>query len=169
MSAHRLARGVALRVDLARRTTAKAPGARLIAAWAAAALGTRAAGAEIAVQVVSPAASRRLNHHYRGKDKPTNVLSFPTTAPPGAVPRPLGDIVICPAVLKREAREQGKPERAHWAHLVVHGALHLAGYDHENDSDATRMERREIAVLRRLGFPNPYRAPTPSPRPRSAA
>ena len=168
MSAHRLARGVALRVDLARRTTAKAPGARLIAAWAAAALGTRA-GAEIAVQVVSPAASRRLNHHYRGKDKPTNVLSFPTTAPPGAVPRPLGDIVICPAVLKREAREQGKPERAHWAHLVVHGALHLAGYDHENDSDATRMERREIAVLRRLGFPNPYRAATPSPRPRSAA
>ena len=76
----------------------------------------------------------------------------------GAGPLPLGDVVICPAVLRREAREQGKAERAHWAHLVVHGALHLAGYDHEDDADATRMERREIAVLKRLGFPNPYRA-----------
>ena len=157
MSAHRLARSVALRVDLARRTTAKAPGARLLATWAAEALGARAAGTEIAVQVVSPAAIRLLNQRYRGKDKPTNVLSFPAAAPPGARPRPLGDIVICPAVLKREAREQGKAERAHWAHLVVHGTLHLVGYDHENDADASRMERREIAVLRRLGYPNPYR------------
>ena len=65
-------------------------------------------------------------------------------------------MVICPAVLRREAREQGKAERAHWAHLVVHGALHLAGYDHEQDGDARRMERREIAVLRALGFDNPY-------------
>jgi probable rRNA maturation factor len=146
-----------LRIDLGRRTTAKAPGARAIASWAAAALGARAAGAEIAVQVVTPAAIRRLNRDYRGKDKPTNVLSFPSTAPAGALPRPLGDIVICPAVLKQEAREQGTPERAHWAHLVVHGTLHLVGYDHEDDADAARMERREITVLRRLGFPNPYR------------
>ena len=77
---------------------------------------------------------------------------------PAVRPRPLGDVVICPAVLKREAREQGKPERAHWAHLLVHGVLHLIGYDHEDDHDARRMERREIAVLRRLGFDNPYRA-----------
>ena len=99
-----------------------------------------------------------LNREWRGKDKPTNVLSFPTTAPAGVKPQPLGDIVICPAVLKREAREQGKPERAHWAHLVVHGTLHLVGYDHEDDADARRMERREVAVLRRLGFPDPYRS-----------
>ena len=147
-----------LRVDLGRRTTAKAPGQRSIATWAAAALGPKAAGKEIAVQVVTPAAIRRLNRDYRGKDKPTNVLSFPTTAPAGVKPQPLGDIVICPAVLKREAREQGKPERAHWAHLVVHGTLHLVGYDHEDDADARRMERREVAVLRRLGFPDPYRS-----------
>lgn len=162
-----------LRVDLGRRTAAKAPGARQLAAWAGAALGARQlaawAGAEIAVRVVSPAESRRLNHHYRGKDKPTNVLSFPSTAPCGAAPRPLGDIVICPAVLKREAREQGKAERAHWAHLVVHGTLHLAGYDHENDADAARMERREIAVLRQLGFANPYRMPAVQTRRRSRA
>jgi probable rRNA maturation factor len=169
VSATRLARAPALRVDVARRTTDRAPGARLLATWAAAALGMRATGAEIALQVVSAAASRRLNHRYRGKDKPTNVLSFPATAPPGAAPRPLGDIVICPAVLKREAREQGKPERAHWAHLVVHGTLHLVGYDHQNGADASRMERREIAVLRRLGFPNPYRAAAAPPRRRSPA
>lgn len=73
-------------------------------------------------------------------------------------PRPLGDLVICPQVLRTEAREQKKTLRAHWAHLVVHGSLHLIGYDHEHNTDADRMERREIAVLRRLGFSNPYRS-----------
>jgi rRNA maturation RNase YbeY len=72
--------------------------------------------------------------------------------------RPLGDLVICPQVLRAEAREQHKTLRAHWAHLVVHGALHLVGYDHEDPADANRMERREVSVLRRLGFPNPYRS-----------
>ena len=147
----------ALHVDLGRRTTARVPAARSLASWAAAALGRRAAGKEIAVQVVSASESRRLNQRYRGKNSPTNVLSFPATAPLGARPQPLGDLVICPVVLKREAREQGKSERAHWAHLVVHGTLHLVGYDHEQDDDALRMERREIAVLRQLGFANPYR------------
>lgn len=70
--------------------------------------------------------------------------------------QPLGDLVICAAVLARESRQQRTPLRAHWAHLVVHGALHLGGYDHENEDDARRMERREIAVMRLLGFPNPY-------------
>jgi probable rRNA maturation factor len=90
------------------------------------------------------------------------VLSFPVAELPapatGDEPRPLGDLVICAQVLRTEAREQKKSLRAHWAHLVVHGSLHLIGYDHERDSDADRMERREIAVLRRLGFPNPYRS-----------
>jgi probable rRNA maturation factor len=112
--------------------------------------------------VVGRTESRRLNARYRGRDKPTNVLSFPVAELPAAPPgpaRPLGDLVICPEVLRAEAREQHKSLRAHWAHLVVHGTLHLAGYDHERPADANRMERREIAVLRRLGFPNPYRSP----------
>jgi probable rRNA maturation factor len=111
--------------------------------------------------MVGPAESRRLNSRYRGRDRATNVLSFPAAALPAAIygaVRPLGDLVICPQVLRTEAREQRKSLRAHWAHLVVHGALHLIGYDHERDADATRMERREIRVLRRLGFANPYRS-----------
>ena len=127
-----------------------------MARWAVAALGPRGAGCEMSVEVVSAPRMRRLNRRYRGKDKPTNVLSFPAAPAPDVRPRPLGDVLICPAVLRREAREQGKSVQAHWAHLVVHGTLHLAGYDHERDADAARMERREIAVLRRLGFANPY-------------
>jgi probable rRNA maturation factor len=134
------------------------PSRRLLQRWAGAALGPRGSGHEMALQTVGAARMRSLNRRYRGKDKPTNVLAFPAPSTPGAQPRPLGDVVICPTVLRREAREQGKPVRAHWAHLVVHGALHLAGYDHEREADADRMERREIAVLRSLGFSNPYRA-----------
>ena len=144
-------------VDLARPSRMRAPSGRSLSTWARAALGARRGAVELAVRLVPPAESRRLNRHYRGKDAPTNVLSFPASVDPAVRPRPLGDVVICPAVLKREAREQGKSERAHWAHLLVHGVLHLVGYDHEADGDAQRMERREIAVLRRLGFANPYR------------
>jgi probable rRNA maturation factor len=126
-------------------------------------LGRHAVGREIGVSVVGPAESRKLNARFRGRDKPTNVLSFPAAELPsvadGYEPRPLGDLVICPQVLRSEAREQNKSLRAHWAHLVVHGSLHLIGYDHEREADANRMERREIAVLRRLGFSNPYRSP----------
>jgi probable rRNA maturation factor len=126
-------------------------------------LGRRALGREIGVSVVGPTESRKLNARFRGRDKPTNVLSFPVPELPHAAegdePRPLGDLVICPQVLRAEAREQKKSLRAHWAHLVVHGSLHLIGYDHEQEADANRMERREIAVLRRLGFSNPYRSP----------
>jgi probable rRNA maturation factor len=145
-------------VECSFATRDSVPSPRLLRRWAGAALGTHGAGREMALQTVGPARMRTLNRRYRGKDKPTNVLAFPAPASPGAHPLPLGDVVICPTVLRREAREQGKAERAHWAHLVVHGALHLAGYDHEDEVDATRMERREIAVLRALGFPNPYRA-----------
>jgi probable rRNA maturation factor len=151
----------ALRVDVQRRVRAWSPPRGEIATWASGALGRRAAGRELGVRVVGPTESRRLNSHYRGKDKPTNVLSFPAPEIPGtpaSAARPLGDLVICPQVLRSEAREQKKTLRAHWAHLVVHGTLHLIGYDHERDIDATRMERREITVLRRLGFANPYRS-----------
>jgi probable rRNA maturation factor len=161
----------ALRVDVQRRVRTWAPRAREIATWAATALGARAARGELGVRVVGAAESRRLNARFRGKDRPTNVLSFPPAplpprplSPPAGRDReargarPLGDLVICAQVVRLEARAQHKPLKAHWAHLVVHGALHLIGYDHERDeAQAQRMERREIAVLRRLGFANPYR------------
>jgi probable rRNA maturation factor len=153
-----------VQVDLARPGRIAAPSGRALGEWARAALGPRAGSVELAVRLVPPAEIRRLNRDYRGKDKPTNVLSFPSTVRGEVTPRPLGDVVICPAVLRREAREQGKRLRAHWAHLMVHGVLHLVGYDHERDADARRMERREIAVLRRLGFDNPYRTPARAAR-----
>jgi len=141
------------------------PAARDLRRWAAAALGTRARGREISVSLVGAARSRALNAHYRGRDHATNVLSFP--APPrGAAGSAglMGDLVICPAVLRAEARAQHKSARAHWAHLVVHGVLHLAGYDHERDDDARRMERREVRVLAGLGIANPYHVPAPRAR-----
>jgi probable rRNA maturation factor len=165
----RVSRGVkgkrsdGIHVDLQKRVRTWAPRRADISTWANEALGRRAANREVGVRLVGRAESRKLNAHYRGKDYPTNVLSFPASplavapAPAGAaIAKPLGDLVICPQVLRAEAREQRKTLRAHWAHLVVHGALHLIGYDHERDADARRMERREIAVLRRLGFTNPY-------------
>jgi probable rRNA maturation factor len=149
-----------LSLEMQRRVRTWAPPRADIAAWVSAALGRKAAGRELGVRVVGPGESRRLNARYRGRDKPTNVLSFPApelpAGPPGQLP--LGDLVICSEVLRAEAREQHKSLRAHWAHLVVHGALHLIGYDHLHPVEASRMERREISVLRRLGFPNPYRS-----------
>ena len=102
-----------------------------------------------------------LNLRYRGKKGATNVLSFPARAPRRRPRRsgellPFGDVVICAEVVEREAREQGKAPAAHWAHMVVHGALHLQGYDHENVRDASVMEARERALLAELGFPDPY-------------
>jgi probable rRNA maturation factor len=146
-----------LRVEMQHRVRSWAPRPHEIAIWAGTALG-RAARGELGVRVVGAAESRRLNARYRGKDKPTNVLSFPPAPLPVRESRPLGDLVICAQVVRSEAQEQRKPLKAHWAHLVVHGALHLIGYDHEREAEARRMERREIAVLRRLGFANPYRA-----------
>jgi probable rRNA maturation factor len=133
------------------------PAARALRRWARAALGSRGAGCEIAVYVVGAGRSRALNARYRRRDHATNVLSFPA-APLPVTPRPLGDLVLCPQVLEREAREQGKSLRAHWTHLFVHGVLHLAGFDHAQAADARRMERREIRVLRTLGVTNPYRS-----------
>jgi probable rRNA maturation factor len=148
-----------LQIEMQRRVKKWAPPRADIAAWASTALGRKAAGRELGVRVVGPSESRRLNARYRGRDKPTNVLSFPAAQlAVGADQLPLGDLVICPDVLRAEAREQHKSLRAHWAHLIVHGALHLIGYDHMDPQEASRMERREISVLRRLGFPNPYRS-----------
>ena len=155
--------GRRVQLDVQKRVRTWAPRRADIAAWASEALGRRAARAELSVRLVGRAEGRKLNARYRGKDYATNVLSFPASPGPAAPPRAaddatthLGDLVICPLVLRAEALEQRKTLRAHWAHLVVHGSLHLIGYDHERDADARRMERREVAVLRRLGFTNPY-------------
>lgn len=111
------------------------------------------------MRIVDEAESRALNHRFRDRDAPTNVLSFPAgddlVLPEGEA-RPLGDIVLCAPVVEREAALQGKPAGAHWAHLLVHGALHLLGYDHGNDADAAEMEALEIAVLAAGGLPDPY-------------
>jgi probable rRNA maturation factor len=139
------------------------PAARDFRRWAAAALGRRAAGHELSVLLVGERRSRALNGRYRGRHRATNVLSFPATA--GARAQGLlGDLVLCPSVLRVEARRQRKRVRAHWAHLVVHGVLHLLGYDHEQQTQAARMERRERQVLRRLGIADPYRRPPPPVR-----
>lgn len=147
------ARAAAPEISLRREVVTPAPSLASLRRWVGAALGRRAAAGEIAVLLVGRARSRALNAQYRGRDYPTNVLSFPAAAGSGA----LGDLVICPAVLHAEARAQRKSARSHWAHLVVHGTLHLIGYDHERDDEAQRMERREIRTLRELGFDNPYR------------
>lgn len=124
------------------------PSAATLRAFALAALPKRAL--ELTIRIVDEAESRALNHRYRGKDKPTNVLSFHGEADV------LGDLVICAPVVAREAVEQDKTARAHWAHMVVHGCLHLQGYDHEAALDAARMEARETRILKTLGFDNPY-------------
>ena len=133
-----------------------APAAPSLRRWAGAALADGPRGAGLGIRVVGTAEGRRLNRVYRGKDRPTNVLSF-AAADAGAGPEGfLGDIAICAPVVAREAREQGKPLRAHWAHMVVHGTLHLLGYDHHGRREAQRMEAREIAILQDLGFGHPY-------------
>lgn len=131
------------------------PEAELFQRWAVAA-GSDADDAEVFIRIVDEAGSAELNQTYRHKLGPTNVLSFPCETPPGVPNLLLGDLVICAPVVEREAREQDKPAEAHWAHLVVHGVLHLRGYDHIEDDDAERMEAVEIDILARLGYPNPY-------------
>ncbi len=112
--------------------------------------------AEITVRIVDIAESHRLNLEYRGMDKPTNVLSFPFEAPPGIELPLLGDLVICKQVVEAEAKQQDKSLTAHWAHMLVHGSLHLLGYDHMNDQEATEMESLETKLMNQLGFPDPY-------------
>lgn len=111
---------------------------------------------EIVIRIVDEAESQVLNRDYRGKDQPTNVLSFPFEAPAGLPRDYLGDLVICAPVVSREAAEQGKSLEAHWAHMVIHGMLHLRGYDHLNDAGAAEMEGLELEILSELGYPDPY-------------
>jgi probable rRNA maturation factor len=132
------------------------PDARRIARWARTALAGRRRGSLVTVRVVGEREGARLNRRWRGKRGATNVLSFPGTGLPGVGPDLLGDIVICAPVVDREARKQGKARAAHWAHMVVHGTLHLLGYDHRTRSQAVAMESLEVRLLERLGVENPY-------------
>ena len=147
------------------------PHARTLASWARAAYADASSAAKfqrsaaLTIRIVGAAESRRLNRTWRGKDKPTNVLSFPgvdatdSTLPTAYSLQPtviLGDLAVCAPVVRREACEQRKPLRAHWAHMIVHGVLHLLGYDHEDEHDAQRMEALEVQILARMGIDNPY-------------
>jgi len=120
--------------------------------WVAAALTPVNHSVEMVIRVVDEQESRQLNSRYRGKDKPTNVLSFPVSAPAGIDSDHLGDLVICAAVVKREAREQQKKEIDHWAHMVVHGVLHLRGLDHQTEEQAREMEELEKQILAGWGL-----------------
>ncbi|QYK04238.1 rRNA maturation RNase YbeY [Shewanella zhangzhouensis] len=125
--------------------------------WVRVALGDTLDEAELTIRIVDADESQQLNRDYRGKDKPTNVLSFPFEAPPGMELPLLGDLVICASVVENEALEQHKALEAHWAHMVVHGCLHLLGYDHIEDAEAEEMEALETTLLTGLGYPDPYK------------
>ncbi|EDJ91283.1 rRNA maturation RNase YbeY [Haemophilus influenzae] len=129
-----------------------------IVQWATGAVQPEGNEVEMTVRIVDEAESQELNLTYRGKDRPTNVLSFPFECPDEVELPLLGDLVICRQVVEREAAEQEKPLMAHWAHMVVHGSLHLLGYDHIEDDEAEEMESLETQIMQGLGFDDPYLA-----------
>lgn len=148
-------------VAIQRATSAHAPDDAVLRTAAAAALAGRTDNAGLCIRIVDEAESADLNARYRGKSGPTNVLSFPCDAEvPGS--RPLGDLVICAPLVAAETVAQGKTPAAHWSHLVVHGVLHLLGFDHIGDHDAGTMESEERAILAGLGYPDPYGDQAPS-------
>jgi len=111
---------------------------------------------EVTIRIVDEEESQTLNHQYRNKNKPTNVLSFPFEVPDGIEMDLLGDLIICANVVEKEAQQQKKPLNHHWAHMVIHGSLHLLGYDHISDKEADEMESLEINILKTLNIPDPY-------------
>ena len=136
------------------------PSEEQIHAWISSVLSTRMSAAEVTVRIVDEVESEQLNQQYRHKQGPTNVLSFPFEADvPMEIPL-LGDIVICAPVVIREAVEQHKDAFSHWAHMLVHGTLHLLGFDHHTDAEADAMEQQEIQLMQQLGFSNPYEVTT---------
>ena len=137
-----------------RRGRVPAPGK--LRGWISAALDGRRAGAEVSVRVVGEEEACELNRDYRSQDKPTNVLAFPSDLPAGLGMELLGDLVLCGPLVEKEAIEQRKDLEAHWAHLVVHGTLHLVGLDHQTEAEAREMEALEVEILAELGYPDPY-------------
>jgi probable rRNA maturation factor len=148
-----------IELDIQRATTFEpVPDDRAFTRWVDAALGDRSQAA-LAIRIVGREESRELNRRYRGKDAATNVLSFPADLPPEVGLPLLGDIVICAPLVEAEAAAQQKPADAHWAHLTIHGVLHLLGYDHQAPEQAAEMEALEISLLAALGIADPYVAP----------
>ncbi|MGR3807502.1 rRNA maturation RNase YbeY [Pasteurella testudinis] len=143
-------------LQLACENTADLPTQAQIELWAQSAVKPSLDDVEMTVRIVDEAESQALNRTYRGKDYPTNVLSFPFESPAEVELPLLGDLVICRQVVEREAAEQQKPLAAHWAHMVVHGSLHLLGYDHIEDGEAEEMEALETDIMQSLGFADPY-------------
>ena len=146
------------KVDLQDTIQSNTPNRFHIQRWVNEALNGRIDEANLCIRIVGCEEMQHLNSTYRKKNKPTNVLAFPSDVPAGiqAELKLLGDIVICAELITKEAQEQGKPLEAHWAHIVIHGTLHLLGYDHTDDNDAKQMESIEIDILDKLGFDNPY-------------
>lgn len=145
-------------VTVQNATRSPTPSAAEIRRWAAAAFGRSARG-ELTVRLVDEDESAALNERFRGRGKPTNVLAFPAEVEGGDAAEellPVGDLVICAPVVACEADGQGKTFEAHWAHIVIHGSLHLIGYDHENEAEAREMESRERELLGGFGFEDPY-------------
>lgn len=132
------------------------PDQQQIQLWVDAALADYNQDTEIVVRIVDEQESAELNEQYRHKSGPTNILSFPVELPEGIELDLLGDLVICAPVLEKEARQQNKLLAHHWAHIIVHGVLHLLGYDHIDDAEAELMENKEIAILNKLNINNPY-------------
>ncbi len=149
---------ILLDLQLATEQTDNLPAEPDFQHWLASAVSRFQQDAEVTIRLVDEQESHALNLEYRGKDKPTNVLSFPFEAPPGIELDLLGDLVICKQVVEKEAQEQNKPLPAHWAHMVVHGALHLLGYDHIDDEEAEEMESLETEIMQSMGFDDPYAA-----------
>ena len=146
-----------IELDVQLASTGKVPTAAELQRWCELALRQRSGDSELTIRLVDEEEGRELNRTWRHKDYPTNVLSFPTDVPDEFLDIPLlGDLVICVPVVEREAAEQGKPPAAHWAHLVIHGCLHLLGYDHIEDAEAEEMEALERQLLAELGHPDPY-------------
>lgn len=147
---------VIIDLQIATENTENLPTEAQIQEWANRAVPPELSDVEMTVRIVDEAESHDLNFTYRGKDKPTNVLSFPFECPDEVELGLLGDLVICRQVVEKEAEEQGKPLMAHWAHMVVHGSLHLLGYDHIEDDEAEEMENLETEIMQSLGFEDPY-------------
>jgi len=146
-------------IDVDNASGDEAPEPPSIRHWVCAALSEQKPEAEISVRIVSAGESAELNLRYRGKEGATNVLSFPADIPDFVESDLLGDIVICATIVRKEATEQRKTLEAHWAHMLVHGTLHLLGYDHIKDNEAEAMEALETTILGELNFPPPYLAP----------
>ena len=150
-----------VRVMVQRATRVRGlPSDRKLRQWTRAALrgASHRRAAEVVIRLVNAAEGRKLNRAWRHRDYATNVLSFPAGLPKSLRSPLLGDLVICAPVVRREALQQDKPPAAHWAHLTVHGTLHLLGYDHETQVQARKMEARERSILAALGYPDPYRS-----------